>query len=100
MELTREKALNFKVTRYEDDDKAVTEKVVKTTDVRFLINKIYDDFENRICKNCIYYNGEECVSNCLTQQIYNTEIEEYEDYYPKVSDYFGCNCFSLKQLHK
>ena len=75
-----------------------------TDDVEELINKIYDDFESRVCKNCEYirypkdktYEGKaKCMKNCsssTTAVIINGDYFEYTIVEPN----FGCNKFERK----
>ena len=55
------------------------------------VDKIYDDFESRICKNCEYWNKyDECEKIYYHDNLANREyIETNED--------FSCNKFERKQ---
>ena len=53
------------------------------------IDKIYDDFENRSCANCIYnLDNYKCTNN-------ESMVEWLEDI--DIFDTFGCNKFIRKQ---
>ena len=48
-------------------------------DANEIIDKIYDDFESRICKNCKHYESDWCCDNAFV-----------------VDEIFGCNRFEPK----
>ena len=62
--------------------------------IKKLINKIYDDFENKICKNCKWFNkvglvGYSC-SNKKNKEMFGMSIIW-------INENFGCNKFERKE---
>ena len=72
--MTREDALNIMT----DHDGWIT------SEVEEIINKIYDDFESRICKNCIHYDKKDKVCILLDMGVLNNT--------------FGCKAFEQKEI--
>ncbi len=60
-----------------------------------LINRIYDDFESRVCKNCKYYNPAHKV--CENRK--NIQPFEIDNKYVNIftDGNFGCNRFERKE---
>ena len=56
--------------------------------VKVIVNKIYDDFESRICENCKHYHAD---MFCISQKV-NNMMDEFQqlDFYVKVDKTFGC----------
>jgi len=55
------------------------------SEVDVFIDRIYDDFESRVCKNCLYYFKETCVCD---ESPLVTEI---------VDENYGCNKFERRK---
>ena len=53
-----------------------------------LINEIYDNFDNRICKNCKYFGYNAC---------YNDNICDTNGDYIITEEDFGCNRFKREK---
>ena len=57
-----------------------------TADIKLaLIDKIYDDFESRVCENCEYYSR---IGSCENKESYCFDQLVYDD--------FGCNRFERR----
>ena len=94
----REEALKFILhNSFEDYEKhsvvMFIEKVVE------LKNKIYDDFESRVCKNCKWFEfkkeerfwDEELIGYCKKSELWNGVYKRIE------IDDFGCNRFERRE---
>ena len=57
-----------------------------------LIDEIYDDFENRTCKNCKYFKGSNKIANCSNLEVGAMNGGAFID----VDKDFGCNKFEKK----
>ena len=70
---------------------------IEDTLLKELIDEIYDEFEDRICKNCKYYFDGRCENHRVDEMIDpNSEF----DYYIEVEKNFGCNRFVKKHSNK
>lgn len=57
---------------------------------------MYDDFESRVCENCIHYKTKENYRNKICVMIDDNMSEHYMGYFmPPVN--FGCNRFEKKK---
>ena len=84
--MTREEAK--KVIRNIGEGWAVSE-----GDVEELIDKIYDDFESKICKNCKYFKGTGMIANCSNLEVGKMNGGAFID----VDENFGCNKFERRE---
>lgn len=85
MELTREKAKEL-FSKCQSD---------------FIIDKIYDSFENRTCENCKYIDDEYFDLFCINPNVINQHDHLFGDGQSmydnfKVSANFGCNKWESK----
>jgi len=81
--MTREEALQQFENVAFDCNRKDNEKLLLLDNAKIIINKIYDDFENRICKNCKYSNSFLCDRVFCSK--FNTLVDRD----------FGCNKFEL-----
>jgi len=59
-----------------------------------VIDKIYDEFESRICKNCKYYSSNELLRGiCKNFQL---KLKTLGLHFVPQSEDFGCNKFEKK----
>lgn len=87
--MLREEALQYKVSQLCGSATISWFEKFKPKAFRFLINKIYDDFENRKCTACNYWapnNG--WVRECCMNGVGNDYSEEFEINNP---DKFYCS---------
>ena len=86
--MTREEAIKrvFKIFDGENLNDGIL--VVAPGLIVDLIDRIYDDFESRICKNCKYYNN----GNCPILQ--GASVKYVLDW---LDETFGCNKFERKE---
>ena len=68
--------------------------------VEYFVEEIYDDFENRTCKNCKWFNKKtyECENKENEQEIGNYDNIDYISM--QVDENFGCNRFERKENEK
>ena len=64
-------------------------------DAENLINKIFDDFENRTCKNCRYYKKGYCHHSDICYWVGSSSKEGICVDYLYLKN-FGCNKFEKK----
>ena len=60
-----------------------------------IVNKIYDDFESRICKNCKWSNIAS-AKDCLECK-FGIDDNSLSSYHQMVNKDFGCNKFTAKE---
>jgi len=58
-----------------------------------IIDKIFDDFENRICRNCKWFYIDEDFNRPITRCKLGCAEEIIGAGFQKVSELFGCNKF-------
>ena len=64
--------------------------------IKKLINKIYDDFENKVCKNCKFHKSGYCYQPDICYWIGSSSKEGvYVDYLYLKN--FGCNRFERRE---
>ena len=64
-----------------------------------VVNKIYDDFEARICKNCKFYNMDDFLCNAIPES--DSWIQDALDRIVPNAQFcpdenFGCNKFEMR----
>ena len=67
-------------------------------DFKELVDKIYDNFENRICKNCKYFDEEYNIGFCVSD--WWKEKNFVDGDLLAVDKNFGCNKFEKKTTVK
>ena len=66
----------------------LSESTIESYSVKKILDSIYDDFENRICENCKYYDS----LNKSSGMCANISIQ----FVDAVDSNFGCNGWELK----
>lgn len=65
-----------------------------------VVNKIYDDFESRVCKNCKFYDKEDFLCNVIPESD-SWIMDALDRAVPNAQfcpdDDFGCNKFKKKR---
>jgi len=90
--MTREEAYNKleKLMKEKDEIHTNIYAYVEFNQADDLIEKIYEDFENRICKNCRFYDN--VYNTC--NSIKNTKMLGFT--LTEIDENFGCNKFERK----
>jgi len=93
--MTRDEALGTLPRHYTDKDG--NQYIAKCT-VEHLVNKIYDGFEARICKNCKYYDKDGmCNGYWYDDETVCSDYSVVPNPEIYVDKDFGCNQFEAKE---
>lgn len=93
--MTREEAIEKVAPRLSHIQNMPLAKKIKW--IKEFIHHIYDDFENRTCENCKYFNGASVHSKKRYCTIHHDSWDKGEFFEFNLGENFGCNKWEDKK---